>query len=352
MRREPSEDVSIIGLVNVLLRYRRQVLALGLLTSVVLTGTVALRERTFRASATFVPQAGRANPNLAGVAAQFGLSMPAGEATQSPQFYADLLRSSGILHAAVASVYELPTDRRSRQVTLAEVFRAAEPDSLMRMDVTARELGRRMAVDVSPRTSVVTLAVQTPEPELSRQVVARLLELLNEFNLATRQSQATSERAFVERRLREVGDELRAAESRLEGFLLRNRDYGNSPSLRLSQERLHRDVAHQQQLYTSLAQAFEQARIDEVRDTPVITVIEPPRAPVKPDSRGLLTRAVLGLVLGLIAGAALAFIRHLLARAREVEASEYQEFADLRREAMQDLTRPWRLLVPRRHAIR
>jgi hypothetical protein len=47
-----------------------------------------------------------------------------------------------------------------------------------------------------------------------------------------------------------------------------------------------------------MAESFEQSRLEEIRDTPVITVIEPPIVPVFPDRRGLARKALLGLVLG------------------------------------------------------
>src|SRR3712207_7894583 len=49
----------------------------------------------------------------------------------------------------------------------------------------------------------------------------------------------------------------------------RNRDYRNSPELTFQQERLSREVSRVQQLYGRLSEAYEQAKIEEVRDTPV-----------------------------------------------------------------------------------
>jgi hypothetical protein len=39
-----------------------------------------------------------------------------------------------------------------------------------------------------------------------------------------------------------------------------------------------------------LAQAYEQSKMDEVRDTPVITIIQPPETPLMPDAKGIRTR--------------------------------------------------------------
>jgi uncharacterized protein involved in exopolysaccharide biosynthesis len=70
---------------------------------------------------------------------------------------------------------------------------------------------------------------------------------------------------------------------------------------------LERDISLRQQVYTTLVQSFEQARIAEVRDTPVITVLQPPFLPAR-DPRGLVLMAAVGLALGGMAGLVLAFV--------------------------------------------
>jgi uncharacterized protein involved in exopolysaccharide biosynthesis len=56
-------------------------------------------------------------------------------------------------------------------------------------------------------------------------------------------------------------------------------------------------------LYVTLSTSYEQARIEEFRDTPSITIVDPPRPPYRKawPKRALLVggAGVLGLVLGL-----------------------------------------------------
>jgi uncharacterized protein involved in exopolysaccharide biosynthesis len=137
---------------------------------------------------------------------------------------------------------------------------------------------------------------------LAEQLVLSFLDEVNQFNLETRRSQAASERTFTEQRVQEVRHELRRAEDDLQRFLQRNRDYRNSPQLTFEQDRLAREVAVRQALYTTLSQALEKAKIEEVRDTPVITVVERPEMPAKPDGRGLLRKGLLALVVGTAIG--------------------------------------------------
>jgi hypothetical protein len=75
-----------------------------------------------------------------------------------------------------------------------------------------------------------------------------------------------------------------------------------------------REVVNRQQVYSTLVQSYEQARITEVRDTPVITVLQSPFLPPEPDGRGLTLSGALGLVLGGMVGVVLAFLVEVVQR--------------------------------------
>ncbi len=103
-----------------------------------------------------------------------------------------------------------------------------------------------------------------------------------------------------------------------------------------------REVSLRQQLFTTIAQSYEQARIDEVRDTPVFTVIEQPVVPVGPDPRYFSLKVVLGAVLGLFLGMLAAVIRDYLTRGSDDPGDARGEFAILLRQAGGDLRHPLR----------
>jgi uncharacterized protein involved in exopolysaccharide biosynthesis len=124
-------------------------------------------------------------------------------------------------------------------------------------------------------------------------------------------------------------------------FLQRNRDYANSPELTFRQERLARDISLQQDVYSTLAQSFEKAKIEEVRDTPALTLIDQPERPAEPDRRGLAKKAVLALILGGILGVGIALVREGFGRAHGPGSEELREFRALGR-ATFDQLQPWR----------
>ncbi len=150
------------------------------------------------------------------------------------------------------------------------------------------------------------------------QIAEQLLRQVERFNLQTRQSRGAAERAFIEERVAAVQGELAEVEAALLAHIQSNRQITNSPELQFQRNQLQDEVASRRQVYTSLVQAYEEARISEVRDTPVLTVLQTPFAPPAPDDRGLLIRLVLGVVLGSLIGVLLALVAEAL-EAPEVE---------------------------------
>ncbi len=86
-----------------------------------------------------------------------------------------------------------------------------------------------------------------------------------------------------------------------------------------------------QQLYITLAQNRETARIEELRSTPVITVLERPEAFVEPEARGTIGKTIVAFFAVGFLAVGLAFLLEYMAKAREAGAADYQEFVSLGR---------------------
>jgi uncharacterized protein involved in exopolysaccharide biosynthesis len=312
-RAQGEGDITLVGFLAFLSLHRRLILGTGLAAFLLVGVVVFMRPRTYTSTARFMPQASQgALSQLSGLAASFGVSVGANDPGSSPAFYADLLKSRDILRRTVETRYAFAARGDSLRGTLIELLDIRGDSPGARRDAAARELLKSSEITVGRETGTVDLEVTTPWAELSRQVAARMIELVSEFNMHRRQTKAGAERRFVEGQVGEARDSLRAAEARLQAFLQRNREYRNSPQLQFEYERLDRDVNMQQQVYTTLVQSFQAARIDEVRNTPVITIMELPDVPAKPDARLALLKGILAGLVGLGLGAFFAAIRQAL----------------------------------------
>lgn len=339
-----DSEISLIRLLNIVLAHRTLVASCALLLFLVVVVATLLLPRTYTVTSSFTPQSERLASNLAGIAAQFGVPLPSADAGASPDFYVELLASRRILGETIKTRYTFPSDTGQVSGTLMDIFEIEGETEAEREELTLRRMRGLITPDLDRPSGVVTFDVETDNAELSAQIAKRLLDLLNRFNLETRQSQASAERRFTEVRLAEAKEELLQAENQLQAFLEVNRDLGTSPLLRFRQDRLEREVSVRQAVVSALAQNFEQARIDEVRDIPVITVVEAPLPPALPDRRMLLLKGVLSLVAGALLGSLLAFVLAFVRASRTDPADELDEFRQLRRDTARDVRRPWRLL--------
>jgi uncharacterized protein involved in exopolysaccharide biosynthesis len=340
---EPQQaTISAVSLFNVLLRYRWMIIILSLLFGGYAGFKSVTSAKGYTAEAQFMPKGARGGGQLSGLAAQFGVNLSGGDATNSPQFYIDLLETKGLLWPIAQKQYSIKTDSGVITGDLLKLYHI-KPDRPVVMKVKVIEaLQRQIKGVASVKTGVITLTVVTGNPELSMRIAQNVLDQVNVYNLANRQRQAAAERAFAERQVGEKRAELRQAESELETFLETNRSYRQSPQLMLEYNRIFREVERRNLIYSSLLSAYETARIEEVKDLPVITVIEPPEMPIGPDRRGGTRKTAIGLVIGFVLGCLIAFARDRMARNREAQTDEFLEYAALKREAIGDLTHPWR----------
>ena len=345
----PSE-VSFLRLLTVLLEHRRVVTLVPLAFAVLFVAGSMLLPARYMSSGTFLPQDRQQSQlsQFSGLASQIGMSLPVSlGGGQSPAFYAELMRSQNLLSQVVRDTYPAAGSEAADDpagATLVEHFDVEGETRPIRVANAVTALRDRMNAASDPETGVVSLRVTTDRPTLSKQVADRVLDLVNVFNLERRRSQAQAEREFLEGRVDEARSDLASAEDSLESFLEGNRSFQNSPTLRFRYQDLQRQVDMEQQVYTSLMQNLQQARIEEVRSTPVITVVEPPRTPAKPEGANLILVALLGLVVGGIVAVAWALGHQYVASTRESQPEEYARFAELRREAASDLRRLWRRL--------
>ncbi len=338
-----SEEFSVISLINTVLRHRWLILALAILGGAYQAYNASRLPRVYSTEAQFMPKGGRGQSQIQGLAQQFGIAVGGVDGMSSPNFYLDLLKSRPLLTAVANEQYRIRTTRGVvRTGTLAELYgiRNVNPD-VVRTRVADRLKGQ-VNPSVSARTGVITVNVWAKYPELAVQIARNLLDQVNVFNLNNRQQQAGAERAFNEKRLADAQSQLSNAENNLQVFLTENRDFRSSPTLSLEFDRLNRAVASRQSLYNSLATSYEQAKIEEVRDLPVITVLEPPELPIMADPRGGKRKTILGIIIGLVAGIVIAFVIDRVAVNKNVRSDEFAEFAALKREAIADLANPFR----------
>lgn len=276
-----SETLPVAAVGVLLLRRMRLLLAVAVAFAVVTVLVLILQGRRYTADTSFLPQGRAARSEISGLAAQLGISVPTATASESPLFFVDLARARPVLSSVADSATAV-----LQGTSLEDLFDIAPGAAQRRRAKAISAFNRALGAAVSTKTGIVELTLTTPNASASAELLALLVRTIDRINGASHRTHAGAQRRFTEERVNATRQELRHAEDRLQYFLERNRVAGSS-KLTIEEERLRRDIQSAQSLYSALLEATEQARLEELRDTPAITVLEAPVAPLDPDPRHL-----------------------------------------------------------------
>lgn len=304
-----AEDVSLLELLTPLVRRWKLLLGIPIAAGLLAALISLILPSVYTAQTTLTPVSpsvgglgGSALSSLAGLAGQLGMAT-AGSGTVSPDFVADVLKSREVLTATLESQFRSGSSEREER-PLLDILRVEGRTEALRLSRGVRKLEEAVETKVDRSTGIVTLMVEARDPQLAADIANRMRIILNDFNLERRQSQSREQARFTRERLTEAETELKQAEAAQLRFLQANREYRGSPLLEFEAGRLQRAVDLKQEVYVSLVKAYDDARISEVRDTPVITTID---SAVAPAGRSA-PRPVLNVFIALLAGGLVAFV--------------------------------------------
>jgi uncharacterized protein involved in exopolysaccharide biosynthesis len=279
-----------------------------------------LLPREYTATTTFMPGATASGlgslGGLASVARQFGVG--ANLSAPTAAFYAELASSRTVADSLLMSQFTDvgDLDVESDSVRLLDVFDIDSKSDVEELELARKRLREQTSIRTDNETGIVTLSYRSPSPELSAAVANRYLEYLNGFNSGTRQSSTRARRAFVEGQLANAQASMGEAEDELSAFLTLNRTYQQSPRLLVDYERLQRRVLLRQEILATLAREYEQAKIEEVNDTPVLTAVDVAIPPFDYSFPRPALLAVAALALMGVAGAMTALVKERVALQR------------------------------------
>jgi hypothetical protein len=334
----------VLRAVNLVLRRWRWVVILPMVAAVVVAILTLMSVRTYTANASFVPQISQTTQSqFAGIAQRFGFDLSSsGSNATSPTFFKALLDSDELLGDVAATEFVVPVNGGVRRLHLAPLLGVDEPTAERERYKTIDRLRDIASVDISTASGVVGIQVRAPSESLSVQIARRMIELVNQFNLKKRQEQAAAERAFMQDRLDVALRDMRAAEDNLQAFLERNRQYQGDPRLVFAYERARRDLDMKQGIYTTLAQNYEQAALNAIRDTPVITTVQSPEVRPVPDGRGLVIKSILAFLVTAVCVIAVLIAFGAIGSTRDTHPDDFRDFEDLKAGIWTDLSRPFK----------
>lgn len=318
--------MTLLGLLNIFLRRAIWFILLPAILMAIGTAYVMTRPPAYTATSILKPEGSSSSMSqLAGMAAQFGLNVPGDARGQSVDTYAELLLAPDVLREVVQSKF--PGAGGATLVTYFHVDPSEPPREQLQHATTA--LQGSIAVSTSPTAGLLHVSTTADQPDLAEQINEALIGALEQRTEERRRARAQKDREFIDAQLRDAQADLSRAEDALKSFREGNRVV-KSPDLMTEEARLERTVQLRQTMYVSLAQGLEQARVNELRSGPALSIVGTPVGTALRRSRHLGLTLVLSVMLGLFGAAALSVIAHYWEMQRERGGGTYEEFAALR----------------------
>src|ERR1035438_2054315 len=219
---------------------------------------------------------------FSGLASLAGVNVGTGAPTE---IYQNILESESVMAPVINGRYL--TKEYSDSVNLIQYFEIDAKDKNPEIQKRLRFLlvnklliKTLISTDLDRMTKILTIKVTMPEAQLSADVVNNLVESLDQYIRTKRKSYATEQRYYLEKKVEQIKDSLSICETKLRDFREENRMIVQSPNLLLQQGRLMRNIEIQQNVYIELTKQLELAKIDEIKDAPILNIKEIAQNPI------------------------------------------------------------------------
>jgi len=313
----PSGPVTLRGFLAVAAEHRRGLILFVAAVALVSTGVSLLLPKWYTAESTILPPTESAGEGLD---------------PTSALIENNALGRLGLFSSSTPSdVYVEILKSRTLRESLIQAFDLERLYHLKGMDRTGKELGQHVKVGSTP-IGVVSVRVEDRDPQRAADMANHLVADLDRFNRESVNTRAKHTREFLEKRLTEIRASLTHAESTLTAYEQKNkvvasseqsavssmasvisqklnlevqrsylmsytregsaplreveaeiaamdRELGKLPSLKQEGSRLALDAEIQRRVFTLVTARYEETRVQEARDTPTLTVLDPARAP-------------------------------------------------------------------------
>ncbi len=289
-----DDEIDIRALFQVLCNDRKRIIQITAVVTFIGVIYALLATPLYKSTITMYPseqESGGQLSQLQGMASTFGFDMGGGE----PSFnIPDIVQSRRLKTELI--YHEWNSDKFDKPVNLIHYWEIAAAAGIslnpiswikalfasdagseyrtLKWETDALEiLNDRIYVNES-KSGLITVEILMEEPEIAAEMANTMYPAIVNFTVEAHSQQARLNREFIEGRQFEVKEQLAESEDALKVFRERNRSIMESPQLQLELERLLREVEIQTQIYITLQQQYELARIEEVKETPSVVILD------------------------------------------------------------------------------
>jgi uncharacterized protein involved in exopolysaccharide biosynthesis len=260
-----------------------------------------------------------------GLATQFGINLPTGK-SEPKWSYLEIIRSRTLSRSLLKRKINVGN---SEEKTLLQILTSDDEKSKIynhTLETKAVDkLLKMINVSENLKTSVYTLSINSNDPQLSALINKFLIEELDIHREEYHKVKTSETRKFIQDRILETEKELIRAEEILKNFMDRNRRIENSPMLLLEQQRLSREVTVLIGVFTTLKQQLETSKIEEVKESDRVVVLDPPEIPFKRSKPNKKLIIIISTFFGFGLGTFWGFIKEFVQNSEKAEHDKIQK---------------------------
>lgn len=220
-----------------------------------------------------------------------------GEALMT-KLYPMIIKSARILREVIYKKYK--TTSMPDSLSLIQFWNIDKGTEAEKFEWALKRLQTAMEVEFDGRLGTLRLRIEMEDSTLAADVANSITNELDLYTRTKRRTSVTVQREFIEQRLAEVGQTLRAVEDSIKTFREKNRRIIDSPQLLMEQGRLERAVQINSTVFIELKKQIEIAKIEEIKNIPIVNILDPARVPVQKSSPHRRSVVAIAFVLSLV----------------------------------------------------
>ena len=250
--------------------------------------------------------------NIQGLASQFGLALPfqSGSNLSFSDIYPEIVKSrqlTGIVLEKKFNTRKFGQNQLLKNI-LSRQYRLDKYDVDERFKRSSEILQDNIKVSKARLTSIVTLEVRGLEPEFAVDLANTIISESDKLQREFKTHQISDKRSFIEERIKDVKKDLESAQEDLKEFRERNRQVQYSPALLLEEERLTTEMDVKKEIFSTLKQQFELAKIEEVEEGATVQILDKPVAPYEKSSPKIFLSIFLSIFIGFGLSVVIAYV--------------------------------------------
>ena len=265
-----------------------------------------------------------------GLAAQFGIVMPAGQ-SETKWVYPEIIKSRTMARAVLKQKFD--TNEFGLQKNLLQILTYGNNDPQLGLDtleiMAVDNLLGMIDISENIQTGILTLNINASEPIFARDLNQVFIEELDTHQRKYNKAITSDTKQFIEERIIDTEKELMAAEEDLKVFIDRNRRIENSPALQLEQQRLGREVTVLTGVFTTLKQQLETTKIEEVKESDYVIILDAPEIPLQRSKPNKKMMVILAGLIGVGLGIGIGLFREYLNSSEQKEKLKIEQAKSL-----------------------